>query len=203
MPHEEDAKIVFLTNVYGHYKPQGEVVELDLGCGSGSYTCQLAKLYPQSTVLGADVMVGRLRKVVRRAERCGADNLTVLRVEARSLLAKMLPDNSVDRIHLLCPDPWPKGRHRGNRLLASNFVTFLHRVLKENGVFHFSSDDEYYCGAVDRVISGSKLFEVADETIADLKGIRSDFEERWLAEGKTVLHRAWRRLPLPPHTIGH
>ena len=203
MSHEEDAKIIFLTDFYGHYKPEGGVVELDLGCGSGSYTCQLAKLYPETTILAADVMLGRLRKVVRRAERCGADNLTVLRVEARSLLAKMLPDNSLDRVHLLCPDPWPKGRHRGNRLLASNFVTFLHRVLKSDGIFHFSSDDEYYCGAVDRVISGSKLFEAADEAIADLKGIRSDFEEHWIAEGKTVLHRAWRRLPLLPHTIGH
>ena len=203
MPHEEDAKIVFLTGVYDHYIPQGNDVELDLGCGSGSYTCQLAKRYPDSTVLAADVMLGRLRKVVRRAERCGAGNLTVLRVEARSLLAKMLPDASLDRVHLLCPDPWPKGRHRGNRLLASNFVTFLHRVLKSDGIFHFSSDDEYYCGAVNRVIAGSGLFTPAQEAIADLEGIRSDFEERWLAEGKDVLHRAWRKLPLPPHTIGH
>ena len=36
MPHDEDAKIVFLTGVYGHYLPKGGVVELDLGCGSGT-----------------------------------------------------------------------------------------------------------------------------------------------------------------------
>ena len=203
MPHEEDAKIVFLTGVYGHYQPEGGVVELDLGCGSGTYTCQLAKLYPGSTVLGADVMLGRLRKVVRRAERCGADNLTVLRVEARSLLAKMLPDSSIDRIHLLCPDPWPKGRHRGHRLLASDFTTQIHRVLKTDGIFHFSSDDEYYRDAVGRVLTDSGLFAPCDEAISDLEGIASDFELRWLEMGKTVPHRAWKKLPLPLPGKGH
>ena len=203
MPHAEDDKIIFLTGFYGHWAPAGEHVELDLGCGSGSFTCLLARKMPQAQVLAADVMLGRLRKVVRRAERCGADNVTVLRTEARMLLAKILPDRCVDRIHLLCPDPWPKGRHRGHRLLAANFVTFLHRVLKEDGVFHFSSDDEYYCAAVDRVIAGSRLFAESPDAVADLAGMRSDFEERWLEAGKKVLHRAWRKLPLPPHTIGH
>lgn len=203
MPHPEDAKILFLTGFYGHFAPAPGRVELDLGCGSGSFTCLLARKMPEAAVLAADVMLGRLRKVVRRAERAGAANVTVLRTEARMLLAKILPDASIDRIHLLCPDPWPKGRHRGHRLLASNFVAFLHRVLKEDGVFHFSSDDENYCAAVDRVISGSRLFAEAPEAIADLAGMRTDFEERWLGEGKQVLHRAWRKLPLPPHTIGH
>ena len=76
-------------------------------------------------------------------------------------------------------------------------------MLKEEGVFHFSSDDENYCAAVDRVISGSRLFAEAPDAIADLAGMRTDFEERWLAAGKQVLHRAWRKMPLPPHTIGH
>ena len=43
------------------------------------------------------------------------------------------------------------------------------------------------------------LFDAA----ADLADVKSDFELKWLAEGKTVRHLAWRKLPLPPHTIGH
>ena len=116
---------------------------------------------------------------------------------------RVLPDGALDRIHLLCPDPWPKGRHRGHRLLASDFTAQLHRVLKPEGIFHFSSDDEAYCDAVGRVIAASQLFAEAPEAIADIADVRSDFEERWLAEGKPVHHAAWKRLPLPPHTIGH
>ena len=204
MPKEEDADIRFLTGFYGVFETASDrPVELDLGCGSGSYTAALGRLFPDREILAADVMLGRLRKVVKRCQRENLGNVTVLRVEARYLISRLLPDCSVDRIHLLCPDPWPKGRHRGHRLLASDFTTQLHRVLRDDGVFHFSSDDEYYRDAVGRVLASSGLFSPCDEAVADLAGIASDFEKRWLEMGKTVPHKAWRKLPLPPPGPGH
>ena len=204
MAREEDAAIRFLTGFYGVFETAPDrVVELDLGCGSGSYTAALGRLFPDREILAADIMLGRLRKVVKRCKREKLDNVTVLRVEARYLISRLLPDRSVDRIHLLCPDPWPKGRHRGHRLLASDFTSQLHRVLRDGGVFHFSSDDEYYRDAVGRVLAASGLFSPCDEAAADLVGIASDFEKRWLEMGKTVPHKAWRKLPLPPPGPGH
>ena len=204
MPHEEDRFIRFLTDFYGILDVPGDrPVELDLGCGAGSYTIAMAKRFPERHVYAADVMLGRLRKVVKRSARSGAYNIEVLRVEARYLLGRLLPDRSLDRIHLLCPDPWPKGRHKGHRLLTSDFTTQIHRVLKDDGIFHFSSDDEYYRDAVGRVLTASGLFTPCDEAIADLEGIASDFELRWLEEGKTVPHKAWKKLPLPPPGKGH
>ena len=133
--HPEDAEIRFFTGTWELYPAEelaaAAVVELDLGCGVGSYTAELAKRYPERKILAADVMVGRLRKLVKRCRRMGIGNMTILRTEARHLVAFMLPDESVDRLHLLCPDPWPKGRHSGHRLLTSDFVSQLHRVLKK------------------------------------------------------------------------
>lgn len=204
MPHKEDARIRILTGVYERLAmPQDKVCELDLGCGTGSFSVALAASYPERFIICADVMLGRLRKVVRRSNHQGVENLEVLRVEARHLLGIMMPDASLDRIHLLCPDPWPKDRHRGHRLLASDFTTQIHRVLKPGGIFHFSSDDANYCDAVGRVLEASQLFEPYQEGIADLEGVRSDFENHWREQGLEVPHRAWRRLPLPAPGIGH
>ena len=204
MPHKEDANIRILTGSYERLVlAPDKVCELDLGCGTGSFTVALAASYPDRHILCADVMLGRLRKVVRRSSRENVTNLEVLRVEARHLIGIMLPDASLDRIHLLCPDPWPKNRHRGHRLLCCDFTTQLHRVLKKNAVFHFSSDDENYCDAVNRVMESSGLFTLDMDALKDVAHIRSDFENRWLSEGKMVHHRAWRTLELPEVTIGH
>ena len=201
--HTEDAKIRLLSREYLLLElDPARKNELDLGCGSGSFTAALAARYPERHVIAADVMLGRLRKVVKRLERSGSSDWEVLRVEARMLVGRMLPDGALDRIHLLCPDPWPKGRHRGHRLLASDFTARLHRVLKENGLFHFSSDDDNYCRAVEAVIASSELFAPAPAP-ADLEGITSSFERRWLEAGRSVRHLFWRRLPLPPWKGGH
>lgn len=201
--HPEDKQINILTGVYSLFDPGEGEVELDLGCGSGTYSAALALLYPERKILAADVMIGRLRKLVAKINSAEVKNIEVLRVEARHLIGRMLPDRSLDRIHLLCPDPWPKERHRGHRLLCCDFTTQLHRVLKENGVFHFSSDDVNYCDAVARIVEASGLFASDDRTIDDIRELRSDFERRWQEKGLAVNHRAWRKLPLPKITIGH
>ena len=200
--HPEDEKILRLRTFYGLLEP-AEVAELDLGCGAGSFTIALASRYPERQIFAADMLMGRLRKVVKRSAANNCSNVQAMQVEARYLLSRLLPDNSLDRIHLLCPDPWPKDRHRGHRLLASDFTTQIHRVLKKDGIFHFSSDDENYCDAVGRVLEASGLFEPCQESISDLEGVSSDFENHWVSQGLAVPHRAWKRLPLPVPAAGH
>lgn len=196
--HGEDADIRFLADHYGDFPAEllaADAVELDLGCGSGVLACALAGRYPGRSVLAADVMLGRLRKIVRRAKREKLGRLAVLRSEARYLVSRLLPDHSVDRIHLLCPDPWPKEKHSGHRLLTSDFASSLHRVLKDGGVFHFASDDEVYFAAGCRAIDDSGLFRRDDAAVDDVRDVHTDFEARWLAGGKRVPHAAWRTVP--------
>ena len=139
--------------------PENRFVELDLGCGKGDLSVGLASRYPDRVVLAADVMIGRLRKVLNKARKNGADNLYFLRVEARHLVSIVLPDSSVDRLHILCPDPWPKERHRGHRLLSSDLMAQLARILKPGGIFHFASDDVPYWNEAIANIRSSGLFE--------------------------------------------
>ncbi len=194
----EDRAIHILTSSYARLPdiiplpPTG--VELDLGCGNGSFTTQLAAKYPERLILAADVMIGRLRKLVKRNQRENVSNIVPLRVEARHLLGYMLPDDTIDRLHILCPDPWPKGRHRSHRLLCSDFIARLHRVLVPGGIFHFSTDDENYYEIVCRVINASQLFRPLPAAGNDISDLKSDFERRWLEQGKSVRHVNWQKI---------
>lgn len=185
--------INILTNTYQvHHLPAGKV-ELDLGCGKGKFALELAAKYPDATVVTADVMIGRLRKLAKKARRLELGNIEILRVEASALMGYILPDNSVDRLHILCPDPWPKAKHKGHRLISSQFMMSIKRVLKPGGVFHFSTDNDVYYESAYRIVGISGLFsENRPELIADIADIKTDFELKWEAEGLAVRHIAWQ-----------
>lgn len=190
---KEDHAIYFLGGQYVTLDQiinigNNSFVELDAGCGKGSFTTAIAKQHPERLFLAADVMIGRLRKLQKRNQREHVENIIPLRVELRYLIACLIPDRTLDRIHLLCPDPWPKDRHRGNRLLCSNFIAQLYRVLKPGGHFHFSSDDPAYLGAVQRVFAASGLFETCPDLLGNLPEIKSDFELLWNRLERPVQH---------------
>ena len=68
----EDDFIDILTQSYTHIdgvENTAEHCELDIGCGAGSFTAGLAKRYPEAKIFAADVMIGRLRKLVRKNQR--------------------------------------------------------------------------------------------------------------------------------------
>ena len=185
--------------------PAGKTVELDLGCGKGGFSAALSAKYPERLILAADIMLGRMRRVKKKTDRTGNGNVCCLRTEARFLLGISLPDQCIDRIHILCPDPWPKDRHRGHRLLCSDFMMQINRVLKEGGIFHFSTDDPEYLKTVTDLVKTSGLFEPAGpDALADVSGeeFRTEFERDWLSQGKAVPHLAWRTLK-PVFTGAH
>lgn len=172
--------------------PEG-VVELDLGCGKGSFTTSLAEKYSDRNILAADIMIGRLRKLNKRAKRMELANMDLLRVEAGALINYCLPPASIDRIHILCPDPWPKAKHKGHRLISSEFISRLTVVLKKSGIFHFSTDDKPYFKSAVKVVEASGLFQTQDlSLIEDIRDIKTDFERLWESEGKTVNHISWK-----------
>ncbi len=199
---DSDAEIFLLNNQYVILAdlmdlPEGKCVELDLGCGSGDFTVGLAQKFPERLVFAADIMLNRIRKVVSKCRRAGVlESTRFFRVEARHLVSIILPDQCLDRLHVICPDPWPKNRHSGHRLISSDFMMQIHRVLKPGGIFHFATDDPPYLEAGTKNIVESGLFERVDETVflADVADIKTEFERQWLAAGKAVPHTAWRKI---------
>jgi len=170
---------------------KGKEVEIDLGCGDGSFTISLAKRNPEKIIIAVDILGGRLRKVEKKAENLGIPNILIVKSESLFFLQIMFPDYSADVIHLLCPDPWPKEKHRYHRILSSEFSGVISRKLKKNGIFHFSSDHQPYVESAERIFSLNPRFRSVEipKVIADLK---TDFEIQWTFQGKNVRHLCWK-----------
>lgn len=166
----------------------GRPLEVDLGCGDGSFLMEMAGHHPERDFLGVERLLGRVRKVCRKITRRKLDNARVLRLESRYVVEWLLPEASVSRLHLLCPDPWPKVRHHRRRLVQADFLTAVLRALEPGGEFLFMTDhEEYFLWAEDKVAEFG-IFERLPWDEETFFYPKTDFQELWESEGKTM----WR-----------
>ncbi len=161
-------------------------LEVDLGCGEGSFLVGMAENFPERTFLGVERLLGRVRKVCCRAVKLGLDNLRVLRLESAYTVEWLLPEASVSRVHLLFPDPWPKKRHHRRRIVTTDFLGRIGGILVPEGEFIFKTDDPEYFEVASSVAEGAEGFEVLDWYPEGEPYAETDFEAQWKREGKDI-----------------
>jgi len=162
--------------------PMGQPLELELGCGDGSFTLQYALANPGRNIVALERLLGRIGKIDRKGHRAGLNNLRLLRAEAAYVLEYLLPPGSLDAIHVYFPDPWPKKRHHKNRLVSESFPTLAKRLLREGGIVYLRTDNIEYFGQMLEVFGAAKGFEVV-ETPEPMKQLITDFEKEFNAQG--------------------
>ncbi len=185
-PNELVPADYFKVLALGEYFANDAPLEIDLGCGDGSFVLGMAEHYPDRNFLAVERLLGRVRKVCKRSRKMGLKNLKVLRLESLYTLEWMLPESCVDRLHLLCPDPWPKAKHHRRRLFQEPFLNAVVRVLKPGGEFLFKTDhEEYFEWSEEHLAAFDKLERLSWEE-NDFFYPKTDFQIQWEAEGKSL-----------------
>lgn len=171
----------------------GRPLEVDLGCGDGSFLLAMARQFPERDFLGVERLLGRVRKVCKRLTKERLENVRVLRLESRYTVEWLLPEASVSRLHLLCPDPWPKLRHHRRRVMQVEFLEAVLRALEPGGEFLFMTDhEEYFEWAAEKVAAWGKL-ERLEWTEKTFFYPKTDFQMQWEAEGKSMFRLRLRK----------
>ncbi len=164
-------------------------IELDLGCGDGSFLVRMADHHRDRNFLGVERLLGRVRKVSRKSVAAGLDNVRVLRADSNYAVEWLLPRGFASRIHFLCPDPWPKKKHASRRQMCRpEFLEALHALLDDGGELLFMTDAEAYFEEALAAQQDCPLFEREPWTEDAFFYAKTDFEEQWLAEGRRM-HR--------------
>jgi tRNA (guanine-N7-)-methyltransferase len=176
-----------LIAVFGRAAP----LHVDLGCGDGSFLCELAQRSPEKNFLGIDKLAGRVAKTCRKASTL--DNVRVLNVEIAYAVRYLLPTDSVEKFYLFFPDPWPKRRHHRRRLVTEDFLDSIHRALVNGGLFHIATDQLDYFHQIERVAVGDSRFQKIDiEDEAQLPATK--FERRFRVQGLPIYRLSLRKI---------
>lgn len=167
-------------------------IVLELACGKGTYTLELARRNPDKNFVGVDIKGHRIWKGANQALEEGLDNVRFLRIYIDHLDEYFRPDE-VDDMWITFPDPYPLYSDRNKRLSGPKFLKIYQRVLKQGGIIRFKTDsNELFTFTKESVRqTGCKVHDVVEEIYQerpddDLLTIQTHFERRHLEKGRTI-----------------
>jgi tRNA (guanine-N7-)-methyltransferase len=166
--------------------PSAAPLELDLGCGDGTFLVEMAQRHPERNYLGTERLLGRVEKVARKIARAGLANARVVRHESHYVIRSLLPRECASVVYVLHPDPWPKRHHHPRRIIQLGFMESVHRVLRKHGEVRIKTDDLPYFRWMEKVFAEcAHLFERVEwEQPPDWP--QTDFERECIAKGLPI-----------------
>ena len=138
--------------------PTSEKVIMEIGFGMGEATAIIAKNHPNNGYIAVDVHPPGIGKLLARIVENDLTNLKVIEEDVHMVLQHMIPDESLDGIHLFFPDPWPKKKHNKRRIVNEGFLALIHPKIKNGGFIHVATDWVPYAESIQQVFAGSTLF---------------------------------------------
>ena len=115
-------------------------IVLELGCGKGEYTVDLAMRNPSCNYIGVDIKGARLWKGAGYAEKHGLGNVAFLRTRIEFICSLFAP-GEVSEVWVTFADP-QIGREK-KRLTSPLFMDRYRRFLKPGGIVHLKTDSRY------------------------------------------------------------
>ncbi len=162
---------------------------VEVGAGNGKFAVELAIRHPEQQFVALDVKADRLQHGARIAEEKGITNIHFLRARADQLDELFLPD-SIASIWVTFPDPFPKKRSAGRRLMHPTFLKKYASVLKNSGGLYLKHDScDFFCWSLEQLVAEQwqmreLSFDLHESTLPDNYKILTSYEQRWLGEGR-------------------
>jgi tRNA (guanine-N7-)-methyltransferase len=179
-----------------YFKNNNPIV-LELGCGKGEYTLELAKLFPDKNFTGIDIKGARIWHGAKTAIENKIPNVLFLRTRIE-FINSFFSENEVDEIWITFPDPFSKNRNSGKRLTSPFFLNSYRKFLKDKGIIHLKTDNKGLFDYTLDIVKSNNL-EILNATdnlysgVTDNKilSIRTYYENTYLNEGKNIHYLAF------------
>ena len=188
----------------GHWREQyfhnNHPIVLELGCGKGEYTVELAKLYPDTNFIGVDIKGARMWTGATQALHEGLKNVAFLRTNIE-IIERFFSEDEVQEIWLTFSDPQMKNPRK--RLTSTYFMERYRKFLVDGGIIHLKTDSNFLFTYTTYMVEKNALPVIA--RTEDLYGnllppssfllprqIQTYYESMWIARGLNIKYMKWR-----------
>jgi tRNA (guanine-N7-)-methyltransferase len=170
-------------------------IVLELGCGKGEYTVNLAKLNPNKNYIGIDIKGARFWRGAKTAIEEKLENVYFLRTQIE-LLDFIFEKNEIDEIWLTFPDPQIKFQRRKHRLTNTKFLSIYKNILNDSGIIHLKTDSEFLHGytlgkleemSINPIVSNHDIYKNSNAPV-EATQIQTHYEKIYLNEGKKITY---------------
>jgi tRNA (guanine-N7-)-methyltransferase len=173
-------------------------VRLEIGFGGAEHLIGQALGDPRVGFIGCEPFVNGMAKALAAIDAQKIGNIRLHHADAVDLL-DWLPDNSIGRVDLLYPDPWPKRRHWKRRFVNAGNIARLARVLRPGGEFRFATDWANYAEWTLLRLTRAREFtwtaERADDWRKPWPGFtQTRYEAKAIREGRVPCYLVFRRV---------
>ena len=158
---------------------------LEIGSGMGEATAKIALNNLNTGYVAVEMHKPGLAALLLLIMEKQISNIKMIREDATYLLANFIPDGSLDGIHLLFPDPWPKNRQHKRRIVQDDFIELIARKLKPKGFIHIATDWQPYAQWIKTKFENNSQFSGGIVARPSWR-VLSKFEGQGLRKGHTV-----------------
>jgi len=132
---------------------------IELGCGKGEYSIELAKLNPEKNFIGIDIKGARFWRGAKTAIDEGLNNIAFIRSQIE-LIDKIFSKEEVSEIWITFPDPQIKFKREKHRLINLKFINLYKNILVPNGIINLKTDSEFLHGYMLGLINSTNFLEL-------------------------------------------
>ncbi|MFI5221130.1 MAG: tRNA (guanosine(46)-N7)-methyltransferase TrmB [Bacteroidia bacterium] len=174
------------------FKNENPIV-LEIGCGKGEYTIELAQRFPEKNFIGTDLKSNRMWTGAKSAIEKKIMNVCFVRSIVEKI-NELFDKNEVSEIWITFPDPFPKKKHEKHRLTSPKFLERYKEILTEDGVVNFKTDNDNLFQYTLEILDQLKIIPLEvnwdvhgnDKSDAVLREIRTYYEKIFMQKGHTV-----------------
>jgi tRNA (guanine-N7-)-methyltransferase len=161
---------------------------LEIGFGMGESTAKIAQTLPHCDFLAVEVHTPGVGSLLKLIQEQVLTNIRIIQHDVVEVLQHMIPDKSLDGVHIFFPDPWHKKRHHKRRLIQADFLKLMCSKLKTGAYIHVATDWQEYAEWVLEVLQAEPQLKNTANNYAEKPSYRplTKFENRGIKLGHGV-----------------